>query len=40
MKKRTLSRKEKIARNLLLALCFGFVVWASRGGPIDRKSVV
>ena len=30
MKKKTLSRKGKITRNLLLALCFGSVVWASR----------
>ena len=39
MKKRTLSRKEKIARNLLLALCFGFVVWASRGGPMPTAEL-
>ena len=39
MKKRTLSRKEKIARNLLLALCFGLVVWASRGGPMPTAEL-
>lgn len=39
MKKRTLSRKEKIARNLLLALCFGFVVWASQGGPMPTAEL-
>ena len=39
MKGRKLSRKGKIVRNLLLTLGFGFVVWASQGGPMPTAEL-